>query len=253
MKKVILTAFICLTGMWAQAQTTQVRQGKEATKIEVKDGIEVIITQNDTTAVKIETATAAILQKVVTKYSGNTLKISLDNPDGNMIDGAVTVYVSQKSFPLIKAQGGSAIKAAGKWAAENADIDLATGATFTGELEITGTFTVKAVSGAVFRGIINAGIFNGTLLSGASAKLQGTAKLANVYCSGGSLQAAKFICQKAKVLAQNASSVSIQAKEFIKAEADTSSSVTYYGEPGLTQLGDNTFAIKRNTNKLSLN
>ena len=239
--------------MGAQAQSTEVRQAAAATKLEVKNGIEVVITQSDTLALKAEAASYEVLKKVVTKYSGNTLKIYLSNTEGLTNTGAIRVYLSQKNLPAIKAESGAAIKAAGKWHSSEADINLATGATFSGDLEVTGTCTVKAASGSGFRGIINTGTFNVTVLGGAYAKVMGTANLADIFCSSASVQAGRFICQKAGISAQNASAVCIQAKEFIKADTDPSSSITYYGEPERTQLGDNTYAIKKNTQKLNLN
>jgi len=254
MKQVIFSAIMCLTGIWAQAQSTETRHATtEATKLEVKNGIEVIITQNDTVALKVEADNAAILQKVVTKYNGSTLKVYLINLDADVMTGAVKVYISQKNLPEIKAEGSAAIKAAGKWKLQNAEINLASGATFTGQLDVVGNFNVKAVSGSGFRGTINAGTFKANIMSGAYAKVQGTANFANIYCSSGSLQAGKLICQSAEVTAQNASAICIQAKKFIKAETDTSSSVTYYGQPEGKQLGENSFAVKRYTNRSSLN
>jgi hypothetical protein len=254
MKQLAITALFCLTGMWAQAQTTETRSmAVTAAKLDVKNGIEVIIIQSDTLALRVETSDAQVLKQVITKYSGSTLKVYLNKPYSHTTAGTVKVYLSQKSLPAIKGEGGAAVKALGKWQLSEAKITLATGAHFTGELDLTGTCTVNAASGSGFRGLIKAATFKATATGGAFIKVMGSAGLADVSCNSGSVQAGKFNCGRALVVAQNASSVCIHATDSIKADTDASSSITYYGEPGKTETGDTTYTIKRETNKLSLN
>jgi Putative auto-transporter adhesin, head GIN domain len=253
MKQLIIAALACLSGMGAKAQVTEVRKAQEATKLDVTNGIEVIITKNDTAALKIEAVDWETAQKVVTKYKGNTLKLYLENPNGITGLVAIRVYVSLKQFPEIKASAGAVIKADGQWEADKATIHLSTGATFSGDLKINGVCTISAASGSGFRGVVHAGTLKVNVMGGAFAKLIGAVNLADVYCSSGSLQGGKLVCEKAEITAQNASAVSIQAKQKIKADTDASSAITYYGSPAEAEVGENAYTIKRYTNRLSLN
>lgn len=253
MKHLFILAIVVLKSIAGQAQVTESREAKEAVKLEVKNGIEVIITQNDTVSLKVGASDWGTTRKVVTKYKGNTLKVYLENPDGITPTGNIRVYVSQKSFPEIKAEGGAAVKADRKWIIEEANISLATGATFSGDLKIRGACKINASSGAGFRGVIHAGTIKANVTGGAFVKITGTAAFANVFCNSGTLQGGKLICNKTEITAQNASAVSIQALEKIKADTDASSAITYYGSPEKTEVGENAYTIKRQTGKLSLN
>lgn len=253
MKQLIIAALACLAGTGAQAQVTETRIAQAAQKLEVTNGIEVIITQNDTAALKIEAADWDTAQKVVTKYKGNTLKVYLDNTNGQTATGAIKVYVSQSSFPQIKAGEGALVTVKGKWHTPEATIALATGATFCGDLQVAGVCKIDAASGSGFRGIVNVATLKATVSGGAYAKIMGTAGFATILCSSGTVQAGKLMCERAEVKAQKASAVSIQAKKAIKADTDTSSSITYYGSPEEAETGEGIYAIKRYTNRMSLN
>ncbi len=253
MKHLFIAALACLAGMGANAQVTENRKAQVAQKIEVTNGIEVIITQSDTTALKIQAADWETCKKVVTKYKGNTLKLYLDNPGGISGLTSVKVYVSQSYLPEIKATSSAVVNARGKWEVSEVGINLATGATFSGDLKINGVCTINASSGSGFKGVVNAGVLKVNVVGGAFAKITGAVTFANVFCNSGSLQGGKLVCDKAEIMAQNASSVSIYATEKIKADTDTSSSITYYGSPQAAEVGENTYTIKRYTNKLSLN
>ncbi|KOS04621.1 hypothetical protein AM493_00125 [Flavobacterium akiainvivens] len=242
-----------LKGTVAQSQVTEVRKAQTAEKLEVTNGIEVIITKADTAALKIEASSWEMAKKVVTKYKGNTLKVYLEKPDSAGEYGAIRVFVSQNAFPEIKATAGAVIKADGKWQMQDARISLAIGATFNGDLSVDGVCNVSAASGSGFRGILHAGTLKASVTGGAFAKVIGTVQFADVYCNSGSLQGGKLVCEKAEVTAQNASAVSIQAKDKIKADTDTSSAITCYGKPGETETGENTYAVKRYIDSQSLN
>jgi len=131
-------------------------------------------------------------------------------------------------------------------------IHLASGGTFSAIINAAGKCSIIADSGAGFRGQVNAKELTADVTAGAYARLWGGADTAKIYCSGGSLNAEKFVCKSAGVWAQKASAVSIYTSDYIKTDTDASSSITYYGNPAKTSLGVNTYAIKRDNFKLSL-
>jgi hypothetical protein len=253
MKHLIILALMALKGIAAHAQVTEARQGKEAQKLSVTNGIEVIITKSDTIALKIEAADWETARKVVTKYKGNTLKIYIENPETINATSNIRVYIGQGTFPEIDAARGASVKAFGKWETQTAAINLKTGATFSGNLNVMGLCTVSVASGAGFRGVVHTTQLKTSITGGGFAKITGSAASADIFCNAGALQGGKLVCKKAKIMAQNASAISIQAVEKIQANTDASSAITYYGEPRDADIGENTYAIKRQTGKQTLN
>ena len=253
MKQLAITALLALTGLGANAQIEEYRQVTLFTAMEVENGIEVVFTQSDAPSLRVESDNQAYLDNIVTEVKGTTLKIHMGE-DGKMKQGLGTarVYVSQKNVADFKAATGASIKITGKLVTDAVDIKLATGSAFTGMLE-TKTAHVKAASGAVFRGNLSTSAFEGTVSGGATIKVIGTSRETKVLCNGGVLEAGKLISEKASIIASNAGSAYVNAVKSIKVDADSSSSVTYYGEPADVALSTNTYAVKKDTHKLALN
>ncbi|WP_185965593.1 GIN domain-containing protein [Flavobacterium zepuense] len=255
MKQLIIAAVTGLITLGAHAQVTEDRQAYDVTKIDVKNGIEVIFTQNDTLALKVETGTAQNLSSIATEYDGNTLRIYIKGQENNSTATytQARVYVAQKNVTVFKAAGAASIKLPNDTNFEQVSISLASGSSFIGHIQAAGSCSIKASGGAGFRGKVVTDSFKGDATNGGYIKLMGQATTASIYCSGGSVQAGKFVCNRADVFAKNASSVFIGAGASIKADADSSSSITYYGDPVKIDLGTNAYAVKRDNFKFSLN
>lgn len=251
MKLLIATALVAF-GWSAQAQTSETRQVRPFTKIDAKNGIEVIFTQEDAPSLKVESDSEEFLSTIVTEFSGSTLKVYLDK-DGNKKQGTAKVYVSQKQVNNFAASTGATIKVTNIVKADKINISLCSGASFSGVIHSTVKCRVKASSGASFKSSLTAAAFEASANSGATIKLAGQTDTAEIRCSGGILQAGKLSSRKATVIASNTASVYIFASEYISAEADNSSSITYYGEPTEVVLSPNTYAVKRDNYKFALN
>lgn len=253
MKQLAITALLALTGISANAQIEEYRQVTPFNAMEVGNGIEVIFTQSDAPSLRVESDNEAYLENIVTEVKGNTLKIHMgQNSEMKQGLGTARVYVSQKNVTAFKAATGASVKITGKLTADTVTIKLATGSAFTGMLE-TKTACVKAASGSVFRGNVVTTAFDGTVSGGATIKVIGTSGETNVVCNGGVLQAGKLISDKANIIASNAGSAYVNAVTSIRVNADSSSSVTYYGEPGQVDLSTNTYAVKKDSHKFALN
>ena len=250
--KLLLTMALAAFGWSASAQTSETRQVKPFTKIDAKNGIEVIFTQEDAPSLKVESDSEEFLSTIVTEFNNGTLKIYLDE-NGNKSHGTAKVYVSQKQVSSFYASTGAAIRSANTINVEKLDISLSSGASFTGVIHSSSKCKVKAATGSSFRSNLTAAAFEGMANSGATIRLTGQADSAEIRCTGGILQAGKLISKRAKVIASNAASVYISASEYISAEADNSSSITYYGDPAEVVLSPNTYAVKRDNYKFALN
>lgn len=253
MKQLAITALLALTGISAQAQQSEVRKSEAFTTLEVKDGIEVIVTQRPSTSLKVESDSPANLEDIVTEYSKGALKVYMREPaNGKAFHGTARVYVSTPVVNSIQAKGGSSVKADGKLAVAELTIKLAVGATFTGEVSCSKKCTIKAESGSMFRGHATTAFFDGTAYGGATIRIKGKADKAVIVCSNGSMIADQFIISNAEVKTVKASTAFINASKSISAEADDTSSITYYGKP-LVNLRADMYSIKRGTAKLALN
>jgi len=254
MKHLIIAAVTGLISLTAQAQVSETRALKEVTSIEVKNGIEVIFTQSDTLALKVEANNPENLYSIATDYSGHTLKIYIKDNDGSPVMNAkAKVYISQKNVTSFKASNAAIIKVNGTLNTGNCTINLFSGSILSAIIVSNATCKVNIKSNSGFRGKITTKKLEASVTGGSYMRVTGTADNATLFCSGGYLTADKFVCNDADVWAQNASAVSIFTKNSITTDVDTSSSITYYGEPAKTNLGTNTYAVKRDNNKLSLN
>lgn len=257
MKNLAITVLLALVGISGQAQTSETRKSPDFTTLEVKNGIQVIFTQSESPALIVETDSKANLEQVITENNSGVLKIYMregdENRNNNTTHGAIKVYVAQKNVTSFKATTGSSIKLANEINLNDVTIKLSSGATFVGILDCKGKCTIKTESGSAFRGKLTADSFKANVTGGACIKVTGDAANTIVYCNSGSFQAGKFMSQVADIKTINASTASIYASKSINANTDSSSTITYFGEPLNINLGSNSYAIKRDNVKLALN
>ncbi len=254
MKKLVIIALLALTGMSAQAQTSETRKSENFTSLDVKNGIDVIFTQSNELSLKVESDSKSNLENIITEYSKGTLKIYMREIENDKIMQTVAkVYVSAPAVSSFKVVTGASVKAANRLTVEELTIKLATGATFNAEAQCSKKCTIKASSGSMFRGHVVTAAFEGKASGGAAIKITGRADTSDIACNNGSLIAGKFLSSSTSVKTINASTAFVNASKSINANADNSSSITYYGEPADVTLGPNAYAIKRDNLKLALN
>jgi hypothetical protein len=253
MKQLVITALLALTGLGAQAQTSETRKSNDFTTLDVKNGIEVVFTQSNESSLKVEADSRNNLDNIATEFKNGTLKIYLrEQANGSPVQGTAKVYVASANVTGFKIVTGASVKVSGKLTIYELTVKLASGAAFTGEAQCTKCI-VRADSGSMFRGKINSETFDTKITGGASVKIIGNTDTAIVICNSGSFLAGKFVIKNADVKTSNASSAFVNATESIIANTDTTSSITYYGEPAKVNLGENSYAIKRDNLKLALN
>lgn len=254
MKAILMTVLLALTAMTAKGQATEIRKVKDFKAIEASNGIEVIYTQGDIMEVMAESGIKGQMSAIVTEVKGKTLRIYIKEGIGNKAPGVQTarVYITHNAISSFKASTGASIKAKGKIIADNLAVKLTTGAAFTADIEC-GKVVIKTESGAGFRGLVKAGVFEGYSSGGSNIKITGVANEATVYCNGGTLLGGKFVCQKASVKAVNASSAYINSTGIISADTDTTSSISYFGSPETINLAHGCSTVKRDNFTFAMN
>ncbi len=242
MKTMILFATLTLGCATASAQKTETRAINGFTSVNVQNGIEVQYTQGPVESVTIEYKDANVKSDLVTDCYGSELKIyAKDHGDAK----GAKVYITQKSLSAITIGTGAKLNIVGKLEAKDLKITLATGGVLEGSVNCTGTCSLDARTGAVAKAAITAHKFNGDITGASTVKLEGNAADADIYCSGATLLAGKFCAAKAGIVAKNASAVLINIKDAVKADADESSAITYYGTPDKITVAENSYAVRR--------
>jgi hypothetical protein len=251
MKLFIITALTACSTLVAGAQTTETRPAQNATTLEVKNGIQVVLTQGTTPQLQVEAQSTDQLYNVATVYRKGTLSVYLKNPEG--VVAPVKVYVTEPSFTKIEATNGAGIKLDGHINSPDLSIKLAGGSGFNGEVNTTGALHVKTTSGASFRGAVHAGHFHAEAYSGGVIKAVGEAPTAHIYSRGGTVHAGKLLTRQTEVTALHGAAVFVYTKEHVKLDTDAASTITYYGDPATAVTGNDTYSVQRDTQKLSLN
>lgn len=247
MKTMLILAAISLSGFAAQAQSTDARNLKGFNRIEVQNGIELVYTQGERESVMVECLNPQHLSYVETQQKGKTLSIRMKNSfmEENTGSTRVKVYVTDNDLEAINAESGAMITFDGQVNAQDLSIELTTGATLSGSINATGTCSLKVKQGAGFKGNVITGRLRADVISGGFVTMAGHADQAQVFCSGGTLNAPKFTAEKASVNARRLSAVALNVKNRIMASSDSSSAITYSGQPEKIRLAEHTFAVAR--------
>ena len=113
--------------------------------IYVSSGMELILTQDSTVSVKVETY-ENIHEYINVEVVDNTLRLSKDL-EVSFRNAEIKVYVNIASLDEIEASSGSHLNLTAGWVAEELDIDMSSGSSAQGNIEIK-EFSLKMSSGS---------------------------------------------------------------------------------------------------------
>lgn len=207
MKTIILSSLALFSSISLLAQTTQNRDVKPFTKIELSGVANVIYTQSDTAALKV-TADDKEINNIYTTFEGDVLVIKAK---GNFTH-SYKVYVNGNTLNKITGSGASKFSTTNTLVADSLSMDI------SGASNVTATLKTRAAD------VMLSGASSVTL-DGESATLYSTASGAS------SLKAYKLTTTTANVTASGASSAKVFANDKINANATGSSSIKFKGEP----------------------
>lgn len=215
MKK-LLFVFL-LAGITAAAQDKIIsdenavkREVKSFHAIKVSDGIDLIVTQGNAEAVAVSASEIKYRERIVTEVENGTLKIYYDRESNwysnNSSRKKLKAYVSFKELDMLKGIAGADITVDGSIDVSKLDINLSSGASFTGKVAVkdlsvdqssgsgsnfTGkvtNLTVETSSGAIFRGFDLATDYcTAKASSGASVRVTVNKELSAKASSGGGI------------------------------------------------------------------
>jgi len=181
--------------------------------ISVSAGMEVILTQDTTTSVRIETY-ENLFDYLIVKVVNNTLVLT-KNVEVLFKNPRIKVYVNVDYLEKIVASSGSKLDLTSGWIADDLDIEMSSGSSAMGTL------------------VLNE--LNLTLSSGSSAKFEGVADDLNVEASSGSsFRGLDVNVLNGRVFLYSASYAEINASETLYVEGFEASIVRYKGAPDIT-------------------
>lgn len=244
MTKIIITAVMALVSFMTQAQVSEFRKTGSFSKIEVESGIELIYSENSNISVKAEAENEESLKNIITEVKGKTLKIYYLTATKKPVTSPLKIYVNANNVSYFKAVSNAKIVFKNQIISDEVQIDVATGASFKGTLAKNSKTTVNASTGATFCGQFETDYLKGNFKSCATVSLSGKAKKTNLTTTSGAFCTAKNLAsENVTVSSKEFSSILINGMGKINANAETGSSITYFGKPKAINLTPNSFAI----------
>ena len=214
MKKLLFVFLLAGLNATAQKvvndQNAVKRDIKSFHAIKVSDGIDLLLTQGTEEAVAVSASEPKYRERIVTEVDNGVLKIYYDRESNwfsnNSDRKKLKAYVSFKELDMLKGSAGADINADGLINVNKLDINLSSGASFTGKVDIkdlsvdqnsgagsnfTGkvnNLSVETSSGAIFRGFdLETDYCNAKASSGGAVRVTVNKELSAKASSGGGI------------------------------------------------------------------
>lgn len=225
MKKLLLLilSVVSLSQIFAQDNVknvvkdanAEVREVGNFTGVDVSSAIKLYVSQGNECALAVSCEDKSYNNRIKTEVRNGVLKIWLENGSWNTWswkDKTIRAYVTIKELNTLRSSGASQVRLNETFNVGNLKID---------------------VNGASsFKGIINASNVKIEASGASSINIEGNTNDLDVHASGASsVKAYEFVSNKCSVDCSGASSVGINVKNELKAEASGASSVRYKGSP----------------------
>lgn len=211
---VLLLSLICSISYAQSGNYTDTRSVGSFNAIKVCCGIDLYISEGNSSSITIETNYEEHLPKIKTEVKRGELKISIGT--GNLMkrpnDMRVKVSVSAQNLTAIKASSGSDVFSATPLTANDIEVSASSGSGIKLELHAT---KLKCSTS-----------------SGSDIKLTGSAGYASVSASSGSdIKMNDMTVRVAEVSASMGSDITVNVTDEIKAKASMGADVKFKGNP----------------------
>ncbi len=194
--------------------TEEVRNVGEFDQIKVSRGMNVYITHGSPAKVVV-IADNNLHEVIETEVDGGILKVFVNENVGWAKEKKVMVTVDKLSG--VEVTSGSNVYSQNQIMSENLDIKSTSGANLTLE--------------------VNARYLKANCSSGANIKLSGLSKEAELEASSGAnLKGQELKADNCKMRASSGANVYATVVERLEADASSGGNITYYGEPGSTEI-----------------
>lgn len=240
MIRIIIALTVSLIGLVCQAQVSENRKITNFKTIEASSAVEVRYTQGKTTTLKVTTDDAEKLAKISTVVNNGVLKITVKSGKGETNFKTLLVEVSNPEVTVFKMRSAAKLIAVNSIENAGTEIDLASGASFKGDIK-SGQVQLNLSSGSAFQSKINATVIKASLSAAAEATVSGTTNEMKIQARSASVfKGADLKSKFAIVDAGNASEVKVWVSEKLDAIASSVASIEYYGKPKNTTIDKKT-------------
>lgn len=221
MKKLLLS-FATFLSVAVFAQDTKVINDPNAVTrtinagfnaISVSSGIDLYITQGNEESLAVSASEKKYLDRLKTEVVNGTLKIYYDNQGITWKSGEkrnLKAYVSFKALVKLNASAGSDVSVNGNITAEKFDLNVSSGAVFTGTLQVKELYA--------------------DLSSGAAIKISGKADKLDVdVSSGADFKGYDFAVDYCDATASSGAAVHVTINKELSAKASSGADIKYKG------------------------
>lgn len=220
MYALVAVAFLLMTGPWsaAAADDSEERPVGAFSKLVVRGGIDVELTQSDTPRLKIEVE-GVDLDDVVTEVVGDELRLSMKTAAGLSMFGGrdVKAYLDFVELTSISASGGSDIDSAGRLRLEGLQIQASGGS----DVDID----------------IEAASLDFMLSGGSDLDVRGDVESVTINASGGSDVSARSLnAERVTARVSGGSDAILRASGEVEIDARSGSDVVIYGNPAVKSI-----------------
>lgn len=215
----VMTAILIVSSVHAQKWEhgdveEEDRNVGEFTAIAVSHGIDVIITQGNSSKVHVKASSNAI-DKLVTEVENGTLKIYYDKKVRRV--KKADVYVTVDELKGINASGGSDVESKGVLTYDELKLNSSGGSDMELELDVENLYV--------------------NISGGADIELAGTGKYLKLNASGGSdFDGYDYKVEEATIHASGGSDSNVYVSQSIDVHASGASDVNFKGNPKQTKL-----------------
>ena len=252
MLKIITTLTLFLIGIVAKGQVVENRTVSGFSKVEVKNGIELIYTESKTPSLQIEAQDHCFLNNIMTEVKGNTLKIYLSK-NGNQNEKLVKVHLSAQNLTAFEANSKAKIRVINQISADNVNIILNSESQFYGTTVSKEKTKLTANIGTVFNGRVETSSFIGNFKDNAKINLSGGTQNARFQTTDTTLLDAKnFIANTVNLNATGKSLAMIHVDKTIAVSVADEAKVSYTGFPDKIKMNEDATATPKTINYQSL-
>lgn len=249
MLKIITTLTLFLFGILAKGQEVENRVVSEFSKVEVKNGMELIYNESNLPSLQIEAKNHNLLNNVITEVEGKTLKIYLDRKNLlNPANKTIKVYLSGKNLTSFVAYSKAKITVLNTITAKNLNVILNSESQFYGTIITEGKTKLIANTGTIFNGRVETNTFVGNFRNNAKVNLSGSALSALIQNTDSTLLNAKnFIANEINLNATGKSLAMIYVDKTMAITVADEARVSYTGFPEKINLNEEAESIKKNS------
>ncbi|MFC2124927.1 head GIN domain-containing protein [Bacteroidota bacterium] len=209
MKTIILSITLSVFFLTACGQSKETRNLSSFSSISVGEAIKVYLEKGSSEKAVLEVK-GTDMDNVITKVSGDHLKIHMDNGNWRNVD--VTIWVTYRELDAIGISSAAKLTAKEPIKSESMEIDVSSAA--NGEIAL------------------NAGSLEIDISSAANLTLYGNVNSMEVdISSAGTLKAYELDCKEAEIDVSSAGSAKVNVTERIDAGASSGGSIRYKGNP----------------------